>query len=90
MKVTKHNRLAIITLHRGQHYESFDNVQKELTDIICSLTPSSLTSKKVSEMHIFQVAKQIFHIPKAISVCVCVSNFIFSCSKGKEIGAFIS
>lgn len=49
VKVTKHNRLAIITLHRGQHYESFEHVQKELTDTICSLAPSSLTSRKVNE-----------------------------------------
>ncbi|KAJ8939942.1 hypothetical protein NQ318_007870 [Aromia moschata] len=47
VKMTKHNRLAIITLHRGQKYESFDAVQTELTNTVCNLAPSSLTNKKI-------------------------------------------
>ncbi|CAH2001857.1 unnamed protein product [Acanthoscelides obtectus] len=47
VRVTKHNRLAIITLHRGQKYESLDAVQKELSDTICNLAPSSLNVKKI-------------------------------------------
>nr|CAI5842659.1 unnamed protein product [Callosobruchus analis] len=46
VRVTKHNRLAIITLHRGQKYESLDAVQKELSDTVCNLAPSSLNVKK--------------------------------------------
>ncbi|KAJ8920718.1 hypothetical protein NQ315_004857 [Exocentrus adspersus] len=48
VKMTNHNRLAIITLHRGHQYGSFETVQKELTEIVCNLAPSSLTSKKIS------------------------------------------
>ncbi|XP_018578007.1 methyltransferase-like protein 13 [Anoplophora glabripennis] len=45
--MTNHNRLAIITLHRGQKYESFEAVQKELTETVCNLAPSSLNNKKI-------------------------------------------
>lgn len=46
--MTNHNRLAIITLHRGQKYQSFEAVQKELTETVCNLAPTSMNNKKVS------------------------------------------
>lgn len=47
VKTTKHNRLAIITMHRGQVYNSFEAVQDELSDIVCNLAPANMTTKKV-------------------------------------------
>lgn len=44
---TKHNRLAIVTMHRGQKYQSLDAVKKELEDVVCNLAPATLTSPKV-------------------------------------------
>ncbi|CAG9825256.1 unnamed protein product [Phaedon cochleariae] len=48
VEITKFNRLAIIILHRGHRYESFEAVQKELTDTICNLAPSTLTNRKIA------------------------------------------
>ncbi|XP_019875061.2 eEF1A lysine and N-terminal methyltransferase homolog isoform X2 [Aethina tumida] len=47
VKTTKHNRLAIITMHRGQVYNSFEAVQDELSDIVCNLAPANMTTKKI-------------------------------------------
>ncbi|CAH0557061.1 unnamed protein product [Brassicogethes aeneus] len=47
VKMTKHNRLTIVTMHRGHKYESFEAVQNELTDTVCNLAPSALTNKKI-------------------------------------------
>ncbi|CAG9826229.1 unnamed protein product [Diabrotica balteata] len=47
VEITRNNRLAIITLHRGQKYESFDAVQVELTDFICNLAPPGLKTKQI-------------------------------------------
>ncbi|XP_023014100.2 eEF1A lysine and N-terminal methyltransferase homolog [Leptinotarsa decemlineata] len=46
--VTQFNRLAIITLHREHKYESFEAVQKELSDTVCNLAPSHLKNKKIA------------------------------------------
>jgi spermidine synthase len=46
-KVTKTNRLSIVTMHRGQDYGDFNEVQTELGDAVCSLAPSDLKNKKI-------------------------------------------
>lgn len=45
MKVTKFNRLAIVTLHRGHLYENLEEVQKELNNNIKDFAPANLTEK---------------------------------------------
>lgn len=44
-KTTKYNRLAIITLHRGQEYECLESIQKELHQSVCELAPAGVTGK---------------------------------------------
>lgn len=46
--MTNHNRLAIVTMHRGQKYESLDAIKKELEDIVCNLAPSNLKNRKIA------------------------------------------
>ncbi|KAG5896827.1 hypothetical protein JTB14_032068 [Gonioctena quinquepunctata] len=48
VEITHYNRLAIITLHREHKYESFEAVQKELSDTICNVAPSNLNIKKIA------------------------------------------
>lgn len=49
--MTNHNRLAIVTMHRGQKYESLNAVQLELEYIIQNLAPASIGNSKVSDTH---------------------------------------
>ncbi|XP_063922561.1 eEF1A lysine and N-terminal methyltransferase homolog [Zophobas morio] len=46
-KVTKTNRLAIVTMHRGHNFGTFEQVQTELNETVCNLAPSSLKNKKI-------------------------------------------
>lgn len=48
VSLTKTNRLAIVTLHRRENFGTFEEVQVELGDTICSLAPSSMKKKKIS------------------------------------------
>lgn len=45
--MTNQNRLSIVTMHRGQKYESLEAIQKELEDIVCNLAPANLGKRKV-------------------------------------------
>lgn len=47
VEITKYNRLAIVTLHRDQKYESFEAVQTELSNVVCNLAPAQLKNRKV-------------------------------------------
>lgn len=40
-----HNRLAIITLHRGHHYENLEQVKQELNEHVKNLSPPGLTTQ---------------------------------------------
>ncbi|XP_044267613.1 eEF1A lysine and N-terminal methyltransferase homolog [Tribolium madens] len=46
-KVTKTNRLAIVTMHRGHDYGNFEQVQAELGDAVCSFAPADLKNPKI-------------------------------------------
>ncbi|XP_030749681.1 eEF1A lysine and N-terminal methyltransferase homolog [Sitophilus oryzae] len=46
--MTNHNRLAIVSMHRGKVYESLDAVKSELEDIICNLAPAHLKNHKIA------------------------------------------
>ncbi|CAG9854953.1 unnamed protein product [Phyllotreta striolata] len=48
VEITKYNRLAIITLHREQKYDSFEAVQLELSNVVCNLAPAHLKNKKIA------------------------------------------
>ncbi|KAL1491714.1 hypothetical protein ABEB36_012271 [Hypothenemus hampei] len=45
--MTKHNRLSIVTMHRGQKYESLDAVKDELEDVVRNLAPANLGKSKI-------------------------------------------
>ncbi|ENN75224.1 hypothetical protein HUJ04_002247 [Dendroctonus ponderosae] len=45
--MTNHNRLAIVSMHRGQKYESLNAVQLELEYIIQNLAPSTIGNSKI-------------------------------------------
>ncbi|EFA04484.1 eEF1A lysine and N-terminal methyltransferase homolog [Tribolium castaneum] len=47
-KITKTNRLAIVTMHRGHTYGNFEQVQSELGGAVCSLAPSDLKNPKIA------------------------------------------
>ncbi|RZC40643.1 Methyltransf 25, and/or Spermine synth domain containing protein [Asbolus verrucosus] len=47
IKMTKTNRLAIVTMHRGQQFGDFDQVQSELNDAICNLAPPNCNNRKI-------------------------------------------
>ncbi|KAK5646559.1 hypothetical protein RI129_005023 [Pyrocoelia pectoralis] len=44
-KMTKYNRLAVITMHRGQIYNSLESVQDELREAVCQVAPSGFKGK---------------------------------------------
>ncbi|KAK4879959.1 hypothetical protein RN001_008105 [Aquatica leii] len=44
-KMVKYNRLAIITMHRGQVYDSLESIQSELQEAVCEIAPEGLTGK---------------------------------------------
>lgn len=44
-KESKHNRLAIFTMHTGHKYEDFEGVQKELADVVINLAPNGYRKK---------------------------------------------
>lgn len=44
-KISNHNRLAVVTMHTGQKYDSFESIQKELADMAVNLAPSNFNSK---------------------------------------------
>lgn len=41
------NRLLVVTMHRGQKYGNFEDIQQDLSDIIRDLTPANLNKHKV-------------------------------------------
>ncbi|KAJ8974922.1 hypothetical protein NQ317_010205 [Molorchus minor] len=47
VEMANHNRLAIVTLHRGQVYDSLETVKTELSNTVRDLAPSSLSNRKV-------------------------------------------
>ncbi|KRT85302.1 methyltransferase [Oryctes borbonicus] len=44
-KLSKNNRLVIITLHRDQKYGTLDDVKEELNDVVRKFAPSNVTHK---------------------------------------------
>lgn len=52
VKMTKHNRLVIVTLHRGFKYDSLELVQNELEETVCNLAPTNFLKKKIKFLSI--------------------------------------
>lgn len=50
LKMTNHTRLAIVTLHRGQSYKSFQDVQDELNETVKNLSPKNVTEKALKSI----------------------------------------
>ncbi|XP_060534206.1 eEF1A lysine and N-terminal methyltransferase homolog isoform X2 [Cylas formicarius] len=44
---TNHNRLAVVTTHRGQEYTSLEGVQVELAEVIRNLAPSTFKGRTI-------------------------------------------
>lgn len=44
-KMTKNNRLVIITMHRDQKYGTLDDVKQELNDVVKNFAPTNITQK---------------------------------------------
>ncbi|XP_050307545.1 eEF1A lysine and N-terminal methyltransferase homolog isoform X2 [Anthonomus grandis grandis] len=47
VKASNNTRLSIVTMHRGQKYESLEAVKQELADIVCNLAPANLSTRKI-------------------------------------------
>lgn len=45
LKMCNHTRLAIVTMHRGQKYESLQEVQDELNETVKNLAPKTMMEK---------------------------------------------
>ncbi|XP_055375770.1 eEF1A lysine and N-terminal methyltransferase homolog [Condylostylus longicornis] len=45
LNTAKHNRLAIVTLHRDQEYESLEKIQEELNSTLLNLKPNGMIEK---------------------------------------------
>lgn len=43
----KHNRLAIVSMHRGHTYKSWDDVKNELSGSVRNFAPTGLKSQQV-------------------------------------------
>lgn len=43
----KHNRLAIVSMHRGHMYKSWDDVKDELSGSVRNFAPSGLKNQQV-------------------------------------------
>ncbi len=47
MKSAQYDRLAIVTLRRGQKFENFDSVKSELADTVRNFAPSGLSKNQI-------------------------------------------
>lgn len=44
---SKHNRLAIFTMHSGHKYDDFEGVQNELADVVVNFAPIGYSKKVI-------------------------------------------
>lgn len=47
LKSTNYDRLAIVSMHRGHGYTSWDDVLAELSDAVLDIAPSGVKTKQV-------------------------------------------
>lgn len=77
VKVTKYNRLAIVTLHRGQPYEGLQEVQNELNNNIKDFAPENLTEKVGGALFCFiDVIVFFFHKYAILLFTRCIFCFL--------------
>ncbi|XP_066141878.1 eEF1A lysine and N-terminal methyltransferase homolog isoform X1 [Euwallacea fornicatus] len=48
VSMTSHNRLTIVTMHRGQKYDSLDSVKEELEGVVRNLAPANFNLQKIA------------------------------------------
>ena len=70
--MTKHNRLAVVTLHRDQIYVNLTSIQNELNDIIKKMAPSGIKEKVR-----FTIIVQFLHVLLNVALNLCVVFLFF-------------